>query len=418
MRHVPDPSATAGYGLGDPEFRRIRTALFAAGVATFAALYCTQPLLPTLSAAFSVSPAQAALSVSVTTLGLGIGLLLVGPVSEVRGRTSLIRGSLIVSALVGLACAVAPSWPVLLVLRGVQGLTLAGLPAVATAYLREEVSPGAYARATGLYVGGTAVGGMAGRLVAGALADVGGWRAAVAGVGVLGLLCAVVVVRLLPDSRGFRPAPASARHAVRQLGQLLKDPVLLGLYAVGGTLMGAFIAVYNALGFRLEAPPYGLSVGLAGLVFLVYPIGSVGSVLAGRLTDRFGQRPVVPVCVAVMVLGILLTLARPLPLVVLGVAVMTFGFFAAHGVASGWVAARAAAGSGGAGQAAGLYLLCYYLGSTVAGTLAGSAWTDGGWPRVVLLAVALSAAGGLLTLLLARTQRLTTPPRQPVPVQG
>jgi YNFM family putative membrane transporter len=119
-----------------------------------------------------------------------------------------------------------------------------------------------------------------------------------------------------------------------------------------------------------------------------------------------------------MVLGILLTLARPLPLVVLGVAVMTFGFFAAHGVASGWVAARAAAGSGGAGQAAGLYLLCYYLGSTVAGTLAGSAWTDGGWPRVVLLAVALSAAGGLLTLLLARTQRLTTPPRLPVPVQG
>jgi YNFM family putative membrane transporter len=354
----------------------------------------------------------------VTTLGLGLGLLLVGPFSEVHGRTWLIRGSLIASAVVGIACALAPSWPVLLVLRGIEGLTLAGLPAVATAYLREEVSTGAYGRATGLYVGGTAVGGMAGRLVAGALADLGGWRTAVAGVGVLGLLCAVLVVRLLPASRGFHPAPASARHAVRQLGRLLRDPVLLGLYAVGGTLMGAFIAVYNVLGFRLEAPPYGLSVGLAGLVFLVYPLGSVGSVLAGRLVDRFGQRPVVPVCVAVMVLGILLTLARPLPLVVLGVAVMTFGFFAAHGVASGWVAARAAAGAGGAGQAAGIYLLVYYLGSTVAGTLAGSAWTGGGWSRVVTLTVALSAAGGVLTLLLARTQRLSTPPRQPAPLQA
>jgi YNFM family putative membrane transporter len=415
---VSDPTGEPGYGLADPEFRRIRIALFAAGVATFASLYCTQPLLPTLSAAFSVSPAEAALSVSVTTLGLGIGLLLVGPFSEVHGRTWLIRGSLIASAVVGIACALAPSWPVLLVLRGIEGLTLAGLPAVATAYLREEVSTGAYGRATGLYVGGTAVGGMAGRLVAGALADLGGWRTAVAGVGVLGLLCAVLVVRLLPASRGFHPAPASARHAVRQLGRLLRDPVLLGLYAVGGTLMGAFIAVYNVLGFRLEAPPYGLSVGLAGLVFLVYPLGSVGSVLAGRLVDRFGQRPVVPVCVAVMVLGILLTLARPLPLVVLGVAVMTFGFFAAHAVASGWVAARAAAGAGGAGQAAGIYLLVYYLGSTVAGTLAGSAWTGGGWSRVVTLAVALSAAGGVLTLLLARTQRLSTPPRQPAPLQA
>ena len=416
---MPEPTsdAWAGHGPGDPGFRRIGVALFLAGVSTFAGLYCTQPLLPTLSAAFDVSPGAAALSVSVTTLALGAGLLLVGPLSEVRGRTWLIHGSLTASALVGLACAAAPSWHVLLVLRALQGLLLAGLPAVATAYLREEVATFAYARATGLYVGGTALGGMSGRLLAGGLAEVGGWRAAIAGVGVLGLVCALTVLRLLPPSRGFVPAPASPRFLLGQLGRLMADPVLLGLYAIGGTLMGAFVGVLNALGFRLEAAPYALGVGAAGLVYLVYPLGALGSALGGRLADRVGQRPVVPVAVAVMGLGILLTLAAPLPLVVCGVAVLTFGFFAAHGVASGWVAARAAV-RGGTGQAAGLYLLAYYLGSSVAGTLAGGAWTGGGWSRVVQLTLGLTLVAGLLALALVPTRTLVPGPARAVAPQS
>jgi MFS transporter, YNFM family, putative membrane transport protein len=398
-----------GYRVGEPGYRRITAALFAAGVATFALIYSTQALLPEFPRAFSVSAAQSTLSVSLTTIGLGGSLLVAGPVSEVVGRTRLIHLSLAASAVVAVACAVAPTWEVLLGLRLLQGVTLAGLPAVATAYLREELHPGTHARAAGVYIGGTAIGGMTGRLVTGPIADLAGWRWALAAIAVVGLGCVVVVRLLLPASRHFVAVPASVGRLAAMTRRALGDPALLALYATGACSVGAFVAVFNALGFRLTSAPFDLGLGAAGLVFLVYPIGTLGSMVAGRLADRFSRRGVVPVGCLVFVAGVLLTLPASLPVVVLGLAVMTAGFFAVHGVASGWVATRAHAGGVAAGQAASLYLFAYYLGSSVFGSLTGRAWTVGAWPAVVLLASTLVVITGLLALWLRRT-----PSRDPV----
>ncbi|MGH3385703.1 MAG: MFS transporter [Nocardioidaceae bacterium] len=404
-----------GHQLGDPSYRRISVALFAAGLATFALLYSLQPLLPELARRFDVSAGQSALSISVATLGLGAGLLVAGLVSEVVGRTRLMHLSVGLSSLVGLLCALAPTWPVLLTLRGIEGVVLAGLPAVAMAYLREEVHPSSHARAAGLYIAGTALGGMTGRLVAAGLADLAGWRWAVAGVGTIGVTCAALTLVLLPRSRNFVAAPASPRHLGATSVRVLREPALLALYGIALTLMGAFVAVYNATGFRLESAPYHLSIAAAGLVFAVYPIGSVAAWYAGRLAERHGRRAVVPWACAVAIVGIALTLAAPLWLVVAGLAVMTAGFFAAHGVASGWVPARAQLGVGGVGQATSLYLFAYYLGSSIFGGLAGTAWASGGWPMVAGMAAALVLVALLLALALRRTPSLAPPTEPNVP---
>ncbi len=400
-----------GHLPGSPAYRRTAVALFLAGVATFASIWTTQPLLPTLSQDFGVTPAQAALSVSGTTLALGLGLLVAGPLSDVRGRTWLVHGSLLATGLVGLVCAAAWSWESLLGLRTLQGFLLAGLPAVATAYLREEVHRSASAGIIGLYVGGTAFGGMLGRLLAAGLAELGGWRTAVAGVAVLVLVCAGLVRWLLPPSLQFTPAPARPADLLAQLVRQLRDPVLLGLYAIGALLMGAFVAVFNGIGFRLESPEFGLGTALAGLVFITYALGSVSSTVAGRWSSRpAGPRPVVPVAIVVAALGVLLTLAGSLPVVVAGVGVLVVGFFAAHGVASGWVAARASLGVGGPGLAASLYLLAYYAGASSAGAAAGWAWSNRGWPGVAGLALGLMAAALLVAAALVRTRRIADPP--------
>jgi YNFM family putative membrane transporter len=395
-----------GYRVGEAGYRRITVALFAAGLATFALLYSTQALLPEFPRAFSISAAQSTLSVSLTTIGLGIALLVAGPLSEVVGRTRLIHLSLVASALVAVACAVAPTWEVLLGLRLLQGVTLAGLPAVATAYLREELHPGTHARAAGVYIGGTAIGGMTGRLVTGPIADLAGWRWALAAIAAVGLVCAVAVRLLLPASRNFVPAAASAGHLAAMTRRALGDPALRALYAIGACSVGAFVAVFNALGFRLTSAPFDLGLGAAGLVFLVYPIGTVGSMIAGRLADRFSRRGVVPIGCLIAIAGVLLTLPDRLPVVVLGLSVMTAGFFAVHGVASGWVPTRAHAGGVAAGQAASLYLFAYYLGSSVFGSLTGPAWTAAGWPGVVLLAGGLLLVTGLLAVWLRRIPSL------------
>jgi len=415
LRTGPAPAAAAvspgplGYDLDDPGYRRIIAALFAAGVGTFALLYSAQALLPEFARSFSITAAQSTLAVSMTTIGLGVTLLVAGPLSEVVGRTRLIHLSLVASAVVGVACAVAPTWEVLLGLRLLQGVTLAGLPAVATAYLREELHPGTHARAAGVYIGGNAIGGMTGRLVTGPIADVAGWRWALAAVAGVGLVCAVVVWVLLPASRHFVPVPAHVGSLLAMTRRALSDRALLALYAIGACCIGGFVAVFNALGFRLTAAPFDLGLGAAGLVFLVYPVGTVGSVVAGRLADRFSRRAVVPIGSLVALAGVLLTLTDSLPLIVLGVAVLTAGFFAVHGVASGWVPTRAHAGGVAAGQAASLYLFAYYLGSSVFGSLTGQAWSVAAWPGVVLLAGGLFVVTGVLALWLRRTPPLTPP---------
>lgn len=408
------PSLPEPYGARDSGLRRASVSLFLAGVAVFALLYSPQPLLPELTTVFAVSPAAATLSVSLTTLGLAVGLLVAGPLSERLGRTRLVHTSLIAASVLGLVCAVTPSWSLLLVARALQGLALAGLPAVGVAYLNEEVHPDVAGRATGLYVGGNAIGGMAGRLLSGGLDALGGWRLALGGIAVLSAGCAVAVVLLLPPSRRFVPSDPGLVTVARNSRAVLSDPVLLGLYGLAALLMGAFVAVFNALGFRLKAPPYALSTATAGLVFLVYALGSVPSTLSGRAADRFGRRAVVPVAVLVMLAGTLGTAVGPLTGVVTGLAVMTIGFFGAHGVASGWVAARAGAGGRARAQAASTYLFAYYAGSSVAGSLAGRAWSSRGWAGVTLLAVGLLSAALVITVLLSRSQSLLTRGNPPV----
>ena len=406
MTTTATSSCFTGHVPASTAYRRIVVALFVAGIATFALLYSTQAILPELTAQFGVSSAASTLSVSLTTLGLGITLLVAGPASDVVGRTRLIHLSLTASAVVAAACAFAPTWSSLLVLRLLVGVALAGLPAVATAYLREELHSASHGRAAGLYIGGTALGGMLGRLLTGFIAENAGWRWALAAVALLALACAVAVRLLLPASLHFIPAPTGVRTLLRMARRALSDPALLALYGIGGTSVGALVAVLNTVGFRLEAAPFGLGLAVASLVYLVYPLGTLASIVFGRLADAKGRRAVLPLACVLATAGGLLTLPSCLPVMVAGMALLTAGFFAVHGVASGWVPARAHAGGVAAGQAASLYLFSFYLGSSVFGTMAGTFWAAAGWPGVVMLATLLLTISAALSIVLRRTPTL------------
>ena len=117
-------------------------------------------------------------------------------------------------------------------------------------------------------------------------------------------------------------------------------------------------------------------------------------------------RAVLPVGTAVAAVGLLLTLPDVLPLVGLGLALLAVGFFAVHGVASGWVPVRAHAGGVSAGQAASLYLVSYYIGSSAFGSLAGQAYELARWPGVVALGVVLLSVVARRSLSLRRTPSL------------
>ncbi|ATL71676.1 MFS transporter [Nocardia terpenica] len=375
--------------------RRITVALFAAGLTTFASMYSAQALLPSLSAAFAATPAHAALAVSLTTGLLALAIVPVSVLSGRFGRTRVMIASAVAASVIGLLLPFSPSLGVLLVGRAVQGLALAGVPAVAMAYLAEEIGAAGLGAAMGVYVAGTSIGGLAGRLIPAFTLEVASWRWGDAAVAVAAALCTVWFVRGLPPSRRFVPQPTGIRSLAADLAGHLRHRTLLPLFGVAFVLMGGFVSVYNFLGYRLIRAPFGLSEATAGLVFVMYLAGTASSTVAGRLADRLGRARVLGVSILTMAAGLALTVPDHLPVLLVGVLLCTAGFFGAHAVASAWVGAAA---EGNRAAASSLYLFAYYLGSSLVGGAAGLAYAWHGWAGLagyvgvlVVLAGALAA---------------------------
>src|SRR5918997_553546 len=362
---------------GTPGYRRVGAALWCAGLATFVLVYCVQGLLPTLATQFGVSSSASSLVLSATTGTLALAIVPLSAIAESWGRVRVMTVALALSAVLGLLAPLAPSFGALVAIRALQGVALAALPALAMVHMTREVAPRCLGGAMGLLIAGNTLGGLSGRLIAGVVADLGGWRVALAVVGAVSLAATVAFRLLLPPS----VAPTAPRVRLRDLGGplrvQLRDPGLRCLFGIAFLLMGAFVTVYNYLGFRLIAPPFALPPALVGLVFLGYLAGTWASTGAGRLGDRWGRRRVLWAAVLLAVAGAWITLPDRLPAVLAGLLVVTVGFFAAHSVASSWVGRRASMlAAGSPAVASSLYLFAYYLGSSIGGAAGGVAYDD------------------------------------------
>ncbi|MFG1172633.1 MFS transporter [Erwiniaceae bacterium CAU 1747] len=361
---------------GSPQFLRVTLALFSAGLATFALLYCVQPVLPVLSHEFGVSPASSSISLSIATAFLALGMLFTGPLSDALGRKPVMVTSLMLAAIFSLLSSTMTSWHGILVMRALTGLSLSGVAAVGMTYLSEEISPTVVAFSMGLYISGNSIGGMSGRLLTGVITDYSSWRVAVATIGCFALASAVMFWKILPDSRHFRPTSLKPRSLAINFRLHWRDSGLPLLFAEGFLLMGSFVTLFNYIGYRLLSPPWSLSQTVVGLLSVVYLTGSWSSPKAGAMTVKYGRSPVLLVSTLMMLTGLLVTLFSSLWLILPGMMLFTAGFFAAHSVASGWIGPRARRAKG---QASSLYLFSYYLGSSVAGTLGGVFWHNFGW---------------------------------------
>lgn len=380
---------------GTREYRQASAVLFGAGFMAFSLLYVVQGTLPAVSAGFGVSPAAASLTLSFTTLPLAVAVVVAASWSEGLGRRSLLVGSLLGAAALTLTAAASPSFAVLLGLRVLTGLVLAGLPAVAMAYVAEEFHPSGLGTAMGLYISGTGLGGMTGRLAGGLLASALSWRLALAVVGGLCLLGGAWVTLRLPSSRNFVPAPGGLRARLAAMRGPLRDPVILRLAVCGFVLMGSLVSYFNYLQYRLAGAPFHLAPTAAALVFGLYVFGTVSANWMGRLADRRSRRSVLHLGFAIMTAGVLATLSDWLPLVLAGTAALVFGFFGAHSVTSGWVNAWATSQRA---QASSLYLFGYHLGSSVAGFVGGLFFGAFGWAGEVGTVMILLAGGVVAAL--------------------
>jgi YNFM family putative membrane transporter len=386
--HIAAQHPWDGHPKGSAAYGKILAGLAFAGVATFAQLYSTQAVLPAMASDLQITAAEAALTISLATVGLAITVIPWSFLADRIGRVRAMTLGISAATVLGLLVPLAGSFGILLGLRLLEGMALGGIPAIAIAYLNEEVNKAHAALAAGSYVAGTTLGGLAGRLVAGPAGELWGWRAAALAVSLLATIAAVLFLVLVPKARGFTPARAAGlRGAVRTLTGHVRTPRLLALYVQAFLMMGGFVAVYNYLGFRLSGDPFSLPATLISLIFLAYLSGTFSSRWAAGLTLRFGRRNVLLAGVLLMVVGMALTLTQLLAVILAGLVVFTGGFFAAHSIGAGWTGSIATTGRA---QAASLYNLAYYLGSSVIGWAGGLVFQSLGWTALAITVMILA----------------------------
>ncbi|HEX3742699.1 MAG TPA: MFS transporter [Bryobacteraceae bacterium] len=381
----PVPVALPHARDGAPPQPRTRTAaVVLAGFCAFLALFAPQPLLPLLATAFHASAGQIGWVVTVSTLAVAMAAPLTGIVADRFGRKNIIVPAAFLLAIPTILAGLSGSLTQLLIWRFWQGIFTPGIFAVTIAYITEEWEQGAGA-AMSAYVGGTVLGGFAGRMVAALAASAFSWRWAFISLGVLNLLGGVAVWAWLPAGRKVerrRQTTSSGRAMLRHL----RNPRLLATYGVGFCVLFTLIATFNYVNFYLAAPPFGLGTAALGLLFTVYLVGAFVTPLVGRLIDRLGHRLTLALAFGGGIAGIFLTLVPSLPVVVAGLALSCTASFIGHSSASSYIgiAARDARAS-----AVGLYVMFYYIGGSAGSALSGHVWNFSGWTGCVLLVAAV-----------------------------
>ncbi|GIO15891.1 hypothetical protein J19TS2_54460 [Cohnella xylanilytica] len=245
-------------------------------------------------------------------------------------------------------------------------------------------------------------------MLVGAGADLFGWRAGVLALGAASLGCSIAFWLRLPESSNGRPRsrPFFGSWLIG-LRTSFSSRRLLALYAMGFSLMGVYVAIFNYIGYALNVTPYSIGQTALGLLFVVNLVGTWSSVLFGRLAARRSRRFALVLATLIALGGIALAGLDSLAAKVVGCGAVAFGFFAGHAVASGWVGLLA---PGQAKESApAVYLLFYYAGSSIVGWTGGIVLRQYGWDGLVGAGFVLLASTLATTYPLLRTAFSTSP---------
>ncbi|WP_409288288.1 MFS transporter [Peribacillus sp. SCS-37] len=384
------------------QFWKATIALSFGSFLVFSNLHFTQPLLPLISREFGVSPAMGSLTVSLVTFSLSFFLLLAGPISDHIGRKNLMSFGLLSSSLLSLAIFFVSDFWFLLLLRTIQGITLACLPAIAYAYIAEEFEKSAIGVAIGLYISGNSIGGMGGRIIGGFTSDLWGWRYAYLTMGLIGLFCFLFFIFNLPKSRHFSPNSLEFKEVLGHFIAHLKNRELRSAYYIAGIIFFIFMGLFNYLSYHLQGAPYHLSPSIIGLLFLSYLAGTYSSTLSGKLDALISIPNRMCTGLLIMLTGVLLTLFTSLLMILIGLIIVCFGFFFVHAAATNWVSILA---KDSKGSASSLYLFFYYAGGSLGSYVLGFVWEYFGWYAIVTAAILLLMAGLKITLGMVTVQK-------------
>ena len=351
------------------------------GMFAFLQVYSIQAILPVLMAYFSATEVQAGMVVGATILAIAIMSPFLGMLSDAVGRKSFVVGALLFLTLPTALIAQSTTIEWIGLWRFIQGLSVPGITVVIIAYIGEEFEGSSVTELMSFYVSGSVLGGFMGRFLLGHLHEFFGWRQAYYVLAILTLISALWVAKTLPSSKHFAANP-NFRSAIQTLGSHLVNRYVVTACLLGACVLFSLVGCFTFINLYLADTPYNLGTGALANIFAVYLIGVIITPLSTILLRRFGSARTIIVAVIISMLGVLLTLATPLWLIVIGLGVMSSGVFVTQSATISYIAVNVKQGRS---LASGLYYLFYYAGGTVGAWLCSLAYVYGQWQFTVWL---------------------------------
>ncbi|MDF4836744.1 MFS transporter [Vibrio parahaemolyticus] len=367
--------------LGTPEYKRITLSLALGSFLVFSNLYLLQPMLPTFATLFSISETQVNWLFAASTLALSFSLVPMAVLSESIGRKPVMMVGLFSIPAISALMLLGDSFIFLVACRALIGIALAAFAAVAVAYMAEELDKHAFSMAIGTYIAANSLGGIAGRISGGLLADNFSVDVAIEVMMVVTLIGVICVHYLLPKQRNFTPSSSSLRHQNRAIIGHFRNQRVWFAMLIGGLNFALFVNLYSVMSFRLVSAPHNVPVGLASLIFICYLGGTFSSRCAGHWSKRYSSILGMFIGAVVSMAGMWIAAFESLAAMLIGLLLISFGAFFTHTLAYGWVGQNATQAKA---TATALYLVHYYVGGSLGGFLLLYCWQHGGWSTVLL----------------------------------
>lgn len=360
-------------------------AIFLTGMVAFAALHCLQPIIPVIGADLKLQPATASTLIAAGMLGMAGTLLLLTFFAECLPRKKFIVFGMFSCSILTLVLGQLPAISIMLLLRFLEGCVIALVPTLIMAYIQENLPEKKQAFLAGLYISGTTIGGLSGRLSVSFLTDIFHWRIALSVCGILLLLLAIIAALLLPkEQKRVHKQNDSSLEIFSS-----KHKKLFFLCFIGFTIMGNYVATCNFIAYDLKAAPYNFSQSIIGLIFLAQIFGSISSAASAKLVTRFGSVHVIAGNLLLMLAGILGTSLPAAVAKILGLCAINFALFGAHACLT-TLCSKVYSEQKAASVA--IYMFCYYLGASVIGSTGGIFFQRMGWNGIVLMVAILCLA--------------------------
>ncbi len=350
-------------------------------------VYYAQPLLDLLAASLGISLAAVGSVVTATQIGSALALLLLVPLGDrmERRRLMLVQLLGLVVALLWVAWARSP-WLLLLGMLAI-GLLGTAMTQGLIAYAASAAGDNERGRVVGAAQAGVFIGLLMARVVAGGVADLGGWRSVYVVSALAMLLLAGLLHRKLPRLPAA-PAALGYLQLIGSMARLLREERVLQIRGMLALLMfAAFNIFWSALVLPLSAPPYGYSHTVIGAFGLVGVIGALGAAGAGRWVDKGRGQTVTAMALLVLLLAWWPLSLMPVSLWALafGIVLLDLGGQALHVSNQSMILReRPEAHS----RLVGLYMLFYAAGSGLGAIATTAIYARAGWSGVCVLGAA------------------------------